>query len=127
MRIILNSGHARCQTQSARYGVGVVDATVLVVNRLRSDEDLTGPLEEIRGLLATADGCLDVDLGRNVDEPELWVLAGRWRNIGSWRRALSSYDVKLAWQPLMRWVIDEAGTYELGGSETHDWNRNLAR
>lgn len=109
------------------YGDRVTETTVLVVSRLRSDDDLTEPLGHLRALLAAADGCVAVDLGRNVDEPGLWVLAGRWRDIGSWRRALSSYDVRLAWMELMPLVVDEPATYELGGGETAAWNRNLAR
>ena len=34
-------------------------------------------------------------MGRNVDDPALWLLTTTWENVGSYRRALSAYDVKL--------------------------------
>ena len=36
-------------------------------------------------------GAVDVDgqLGRNLDEPDLWVLSTRWESVGAYRRALS--------------------------------------
>lgn len=99
--------------------------SVLAITRLRSSDDLAPALAPLLDLLRAAPGCVRVDLARNVDDPGLWVLAGRWRDVGSWRRALASYDVKLAWLPLMPLVVDEPGTYELpaGTNETDAWNR----
>ena len=51
-------------------------------------------------------------MGRNVDEPDLWVLATRWENVGSYRRALSSYDAKMHVQPFMAHALDEPSAYE---------------
>ena len=51
-------------------------------------------------------------IGRNVDDPELWVLATEWEGPGAYRRALSSYDVKLAAVPTLSRAIDEPSAYE---------------
>ncbi|MGH8965474.1 MAG: antibiotic biosynthesis monooxygenase, partial [Actinomycetes bacterium] len=53
-------------------------------------------------------------------DPGLWVLQTRWENVGSYRRALSSYDVKVGAVPLLSRAVDEPSAYELveGGGET---------
>jgi hypothetical protein len=52
------------------------------------------------------------EIGRNVDDPELWVLTTRWENVGSYRRALSAYDVKLSAVPILSRALDEPSAYE---------------
>jgi hypothetical protein len=89
---------------------------VLVVNRFRVPaevadgfrEDITSAL----ALLAARDGYLDGQIGRNVDDPELWVLSTRWVHVGAYRRALSSYDVKVGAVPLLSRALDEPSAYE---------------
>lgn len=90
---------------------------MLVVNRFRVPEagtaDFREQLESAHQLLATKPGYVDGTLGRNVDEPELWVLATRWQSVGAYRRALSAYDVKLAAVPVLSRAVDEPGAYEV--------------
>ena len=89
---------------------------MLVVNRFRVPveaadgfrEDVTAAL----GLLAARDGYLDGQIGRNVDDPELWVLSTHWVHVGAYRRALSSYDVKVGAVPLLSRALDEPSAYE---------------
>lgn len=70
-------------------------------------------VEAAREVLAACPGHLDSQVGRNVDDPQLWVLTTRWEHVGAYRRALSSYDVKVgAWHVLGR-AIDEPGAFEL--------------
>jgi hypothetical protein len=52
-------------------------------------------------------------VGRNLDDPTLWLLTTRWENVGAYRRALSSYDVKLNAVPLLSRAVDEPSAYEL--------------
>ena len=88
---------------------------MLVVNRFRVAEDdasFRTDLERALAALADRPGYEDGRLGRNVDEPTLWVMVTRWQNVGSYRRALSSYEVKLnAVQTLSR-AIEEPSAYE---------------
>ncbi|WP_203338132.1 antibiotic biosynthesis monooxygenase [Nocardioides limicola] len=87
---------------------------MLVVNRFRVPGDEAAGFrtaaEEFRALMLGCPGSLDATLGRNVDDPELWVLATSWENVGSYRRALSAH--RGAAMALMRWAIDEPGGFE---------------
>jgi quinol monooxygenase YgiN len=89
---------------------------VLVVNRFRVPAD---DAEAFRADLAAAvevlsqrPGFGSADAGRNLDDPDLWVLVTRWADVGSYRRALSSYDVKLTAVPLLARALDEPSAFE---------------
>lgn len=90
---------------------------MLVVNRFRTggDDDggLRADLEKALEVLGARDGFEDGRLGRNVDEPELWVMVTRWRDVGSYRRALSSYDVKMHAVRTLSRAIEEPSAFEL--------------
>jgi hypothetical protein len=62
--------------------------------------------------LTARPGCRGGSLGRNVDEPTLWVLATTWENVGAYRRALSAYEVKLHAVPVMYRALDEPTAFE---------------
>jgi quinol monooxygenase YgiN len=62
-------------------------------------------LEKQRGFVAA-------HAGRNVDDPELLALTMEFADIGSYRRALSPYEVKLTAVPLLSEAIDEPTAYE---------------
>jgi hypothetical protein len=89
---------------------------VLVVNRFRvpeeSAEEFRVDLEAALAVLAQQKGYGDGRLGRNVDDPTLWTMVTRWRDVGSYRRSLSSYDVKVGAVPLLSKAIDEPSAYE---------------
>ena len=88
-------------------------ASVLVVNRFRADDPaFRDELRAALGVLAAQAGFEDGRLGRNVDEPSLWVMVTRWRDVGSYRRALSSYDVKMGAVPLLSRAVDEPSAFE---------------
>lgn len=85
------------------------------MNRFRAaatDEEFRRGLEDALAALASQTGFEDGRIGRNIDEPDLWVLVTRWRHVGSYRRALSSYDVKLRAVPLLSRALDEPSAYE---------------
>ncbi|NED99957.1 antibiotic biosynthesis monooxygenase family protein [Phytoactinopolyspora halotolerans] len=52
-------------------------------------------------------------VGRATDDPTLWVLTSEWRDVGSYRRALSAYDVKLHVVPLLSRAVDEPTAFEV--------------
>jgi hypothetical protein len=89
---------------------------VLVVTRYRV------PLEEgpefhqlaraALEVLTARPGCLGGRVGRAIDEPELWLLATSWQTVGTYRRALSSPEVKMRAVPLMYRCIDEPTAFE---------------
>lgn len=89
---------------------------MLVVNRFQVDdaeaEAFRAALQDALDLLETRAGYVEGALGRNLDDPALWVLHTRWRDVGSYRRALSSYDVKVQVVPLLSRAVDEPSAYE---------------
>ena len=93
---------------------------MLVVTRLRPPTDdpaaaaeLAAGLHRALEILGACPGYAGGEVGRNVDDPGLWVLSTRWRNVGSYRRALSSYESKMFVQPLMVHALDEPSAYEV--------------
>ena len=92
---------------------------MIVVNRFRavpeaaSGDALRSGLERALDALGERPGFVEGTIGRNLDDPELWLLTTRWENVGSYRRALSSYDVKLTAVPLLSRALDEPSAYEV--------------
>lgn len=101
---------------------------VLVVNRFRvPDESARSFRDDLEGalaVLALQKGYDDGQLGRNVDDPTLWTMVTRWRDVGSYRRALSTYDVKMGAVRLLSRAIDEPSAYE---SLDEELNESLPR
>jgi quinol monooxygenase YgiN len=62
--------------------------------------------------LVSCSGCTGGSAGPALDEPSLWVLATSWASVGAYRRALSSYQVKLVAIPLMYRAVDEPSAFE---------------
>lgn len=89
---------------------------MLVVSRFRvpesDSEDFREGLELARATLAQRPGFRSGTIGRNLDDPELWVLTTTWEHVGAYRRALSSYEVKLHAVPLLSRALDEPSAYE---------------
>lgn len=87
----------------------------MVVNRFRASQDdapFRADLERALAVLSSRAGFEDGQLGRNLDDPTLWVMVTRWKDVGSYRRALSSYEVKMdAVQTLSR-AIEEPSAFE---------------
>lgn len=104
---------------------------MIVVNRFRVEgQEPTAPLRALMAAFGESTGHVSSELGRNLDDSDLWVLITRWADVGSYRRALSGYDVKMALLPMMAWMIDEPSAYELGGGNGVDggvWNVNIPR
>lgn len=87
---------------------------MLVVSRF---DDAPDDVEE-RGrtalaVLASRPGFVRGSLGRAADDPSAWVLVTEWTGVGAWRRALSSYDVKMQVTPLLALGRDEPSAFEV--------------
>ena len=88
---------------------------MIVLTRFRVTADETQFVERARtavAVLQTRAGFLSADLGRNVDDPDLWTVTTRWQNIGSYRRALQGNESKMVVVPLLSLAIDEPTAYE---------------
>ena len=90
---------------------------MLVVTRHRVDADAHQSfLDDARvalALLAERPGYLSASIGRAVDDPDLFVIASEWEDVGSYRRALSAYDVKIGAVPLLSTAVDEPTAFEV--------------
>ena len=89
---------------------------MLVVTRYRVEADdresfRTDARVALEALTARP-GCIGGTVGRAVDDAALWTLTTWWESVGAYRRALSSYDVKLIAVPLMYRAIDEPTAFE---------------
>lgn len=69
--------------------------------------------EDLLGLLSALPGFVRSHLGRAADDPELWVVASEWDGVGSYRRALSSYDVKMTAPAVMAYAVPEPSAFEV--------------
>jgi quinol monooxygenase YgiN len=89
---------------------------MIVVTRFRVAESESASFradaERALEALAAQRGHVSGRIGRNVDDPELWVLTPEWETVGANRRALSSYDATVAAVPTLSRAIDEPGAYE---------------
>ena len=74
-------------------------------------------------VLAGRDGFLTADVGRNLDEPDLFTITTRWRDVGSYRRALSGYEARAVVVPLLSSAIDEPSAYEEVDQVGANWAR----
>jgi hypothetical protein len=107
---------------------------VLVVNRFRvgggdgPDGDARDPRDPVpaevaeefaaraRTALAAFAGCagfVSGRLGRAADDPRWWCLVTGWESVGAYRRALSSWQVKLDAAPLLADSVEEPSAYEV--------------
>jgi hypothetical protein len=62
--------------------------------------------------LATRAGYVRGSLSRAMDEPAHWVIVTEWENVGSYRRALGAYEVKLHAAPLLGEALDMPSGFE---------------
>ena len=58
-------------------------------------------------------GCTSAGLGQSTDDARLFVIRTEWIGVGAYRRALSSFDVKMHAIPLLSSAIDEPSAFEL--------------
>jgi hypothetical protein len=74
---------------------------------------------EVLAVLAVQKGYLRGWITRAVDDPDLLLVAHEWADAGSYRRALSAFEVKLRW-PFFLTAVDEATAFEVLVSRTPD-------
>lgn len=90
---------------------------MIVVSRFRVSDDhaetFRAELQAAHEALAGRPGYLHGRIGRNVDDPGLWVLTTEWEHVGAYRRALSAYDVKVTAVPVLSRALDEPSAFEV--------------
>lgn len=63
--------------------------------------------------LASQSLCLGAEICASIDDPQLMAIVSRWASVGDYRRAMSSYEVKLHTVPLLAHSLDEPTTFEV--------------
>ncbi|MEV4757893.1 antibiotic biosynthesis monooxygenase [Micromonospora sp. NPDC049559] len=89
---------------------------MLVSNRFVVGEDaaesFTGRAHAALAALAACPGYRRGELLRALDDPEHWVLLTEWESVGTYRRALGAFDVKVHATPLLAESLNEPSAYE---------------
>jgi hypothetical protein len=85
----------------SRFAVPETDADAFVLQA-----------EAAIAVLRTKEGLTSLDFGHNLDDRELWTITTRWRDIGSYRRALSGIESKMVVVPLLSRAVDEPSAYD---------------
>ncbi|WP_448624557.1 antibiotic biosynthesis monooxygenase [Geodermatophilus sp. URMC 64] len=85
------------------------------MTRLRVPEsgggELAAAASALLAALAARPGFVGGEVGRSTEDGELWALLTRWDGVGSYRRALSAAEVKIAGAPVWVHAVDEPGVY----------------
>ena len=88
---------------------------MFAVTRLRASgsdgEALAVAVAALLDALSARPGFRDGELGRSADDPDLYALVTRWDGVGTYRRALSAAEVKIAGAPVWVHALDEPGAY----------------
>jgi heme oxygenase (mycobilin-producing) len=85
---------------------------VSVTHFRSSDPAFAERAQDALAALAARPGYLRGTIGRSTDEADAWLLVTEWENVGSYRRALGNYDVKLRATPLLGEAIDLPSSFE---------------
>jgi len=89
-------------------------APVLVTMRFHV-EDRSDFLAQARicvELLRGRAGCLGVDVLQSVDSATEMLITTRWQDMGSYRKAMSAYEIKEKVIPFLSHARDEDSTFE---------------
>jgi heme oxygenase (mycobilin-producing) len=89
---------------------------LLVINRFvvapDAAEAFTARAHAALEALAARPGYVSGQLTRGLDEPSAWVLVTQWESVGTYRRALGAYEVKVTATPLLAESVDEPSAFE---------------
>jgi len=75
--------------------------------------DFEGRATAALDVLSLRPGFIRGRLGRAADDPSVWLLTTEWDSVGSYRRSLSSYDVKVIATTLLAEGRDEPSAFEV--------------
>jgi hypothetical protein len=86
---------------------------MLSVTHFRSDNpSFARRAQDALAVLATRPGYVRGNLARSTDDDSAWLLVSEWENVGSYRRALGNYEVKLRATPLLGEALDLPSAFE---------------
>jgi hypothetical protein len=86
---------------------------VIVISRFRPAEGFLARAEQALRAFADRPGFLRGHVGRAADDPSLWAIVTEWDSVGSFRRSLSAFDVKVYAAPLLAEAVEEPSAFEV--------------
>lgn len=86
---------------------------VITRHRPADPQGFAAGAERLLETLGRAPGFLSGELGRSPDEPDVFMLTTSWRDVGSMRRGLGSFEAKVALAPVMASASDELNVFEV--------------
>lgn len=103
---------------------------MLVTYRFVVPEEAAGPFVErahaALAVLAARPGYRRGELLRALDDSRHWCLLTEWESVGSYRRALGAFEVKVHATPLLAESLDEPSAYETLASAEPDGEVQVA-
>lgn len=82
------------------------------VNRFRDvGAEFEREAQQVVEFWRAREGCESMDLVRNLDDPGLWAIVSRWRDVGSYRRSFNGFEAKMVLTPLLLRAVDEPSAY----------------
>lgn len=111
-------GRRRSVHRDPAAGEWLGDTAAVIVATRHRVQDGTGlafrtAAADALEVLAGRPGFLDGWVARAVDDATLWTVVTTWRDIGSYRRALSGYEAKMRVVPLLSTAVDEPSAFEV--------------
>ncbi|SDJ06965.1 Antibiotic biosynthesis monooxygenase [Frankineae bacterium MT45] len=76
------------------------------------DETFAERAQAALAALAARPGYVGGSLGRSTDDDGQWVIVTEWADVGSYRRALGGFEVKMLATPLLAQAIDQPSSFE---------------
>jgi hypothetical protein len=76
------------------------------------DPEFEARARDALGALTERPGFRRGNLARSTDADDVWVLVTEWDNVGSYRRALGNYDVKVRATTLLADALDVPSSFE---------------
>jgi hypothetical protein len=90
------------------------------VGKVGTDAEFLGQARAALDVLSACAGFRSGRIGRAADDPSYWIMSTEWQHVGAYRRALSSYDVRVHAVPLLSLAVDEPTAYEVLASTGPD-------
>ena len=91
---------------------------VVTEHRPPDPDRFTDEVRELFEVLRHKPGFLHAELGRSPDEPDVWLLALRWLDPGTMRRAMGGFEAKVLLGSIMASARDQVSVYEVVLSAT---------
>ncbi len=85
---------------------------IVVLNFTDEGPDFLAQAQVALAALAGRPGYLRGTIGRCTDDTDAWLMLTEWRNVGSYRRALGNYEVKLHATPLLARAMNMPSGFE---------------